>query len=424
VSSDRDRAGRKLFVYVGHEGKHLLRHVKVRKFKYFDQDPARWTGSDLVLFQSSFDLGFVNGAGRIPESAWSWVRRGVGKVVFDASREARPHHPEESEALHRFLRTVGAPLEQAIYVTQDRQYGPAYQAYCAGAGVPKPMKVVNYDYWIRRFLRSYEDDGRTVFEQRLAAFRSRPERRERRFLSLNLTARQCKVLFLLSLMRDGLWDAGFISFGGFGRMASRKQRSFDRFIRELGARGFADLAEGLAPLLPSLDGRGEIILGRTREAPGIENEWCDDEALEEYSSSWFSAVTETEMRDQPCRITEKPLKAMVNFHPPVVFGNPGSLQMLRKLGFETFPELIDESYDEEPDPRRRFDMAYDQVRRLCRMDEVELARLMAGASEKLVFNAEHGLTRLPLIYREQIDEALMAAILAPPGSDAGLDALL
>jgi hypothetical protein len=44
------------------------------------------------------------------------------------------------------------------------------------------------------------------------------------------------------------------------------------------------------------------------------------------------------------------------------------------------------------------------------MDESDLARAAAAVSEKVVFNAEWGLTRLPQIYRDEVDEALTAAL--------------
>jgi len=44
-------------------------------------------------------------------------------------------------------------------------------------------------------------------------------------------------------------------------------------------------------------------------------------------------------------ITEKVAKTMYNFKPFLINGGPYSLKILRDLGFETFPELFDESYD-------------------------------------------------------------------------------
>ena len=131
--------------------------------------------------------------------------------------------------------------------------------------------------------------------------------------------------------------------------------------------------------------------------------------------SWFSVVTESEMGRLSSRITEKPFKPLVNFHPILVFGNPGALAMIRDLGFETFPEIFDERYDEEGDPRRRFEMVYAEVRRLCGLTQDELRRLEMRARDTLEHNARHGLTRLPGRYREEIDRALVGSLARTSG---------
>jgi hypothetical protein len=134
--------------------------------------------------------------------------------------------------------------------------------------------------------------------------------------------------------------------------------------------------------------------------------------LAEYDDCWFSLVTETDFRSRIFRVTEKILKPFVNFHPMLVLGNPGELRMARDLGFATFDDVFDESYDEETNQRRRFEHVYAQFTRWCRADESELARLEARLEEKLIFNARWGITRFPGIYRVQYDTALVNNILA------------
>jgi hypothetical protein len=283
--------------------------------------------------------------------------------------------------------------------------------------------VVNYDYWIRRFAAQVSAGGESLFLRRYQAFKSRPRRRERRFLSLNLTARPTKILFLLRLLADGLWDRGFISFGGFERLHQARAYGMEKIHKEIRVRcpGFADMLAELEPLLPRLDAMGPMLL-RAPGAPADQNNLVFEDELAEYGRSWFSVVTESEMMDRPSRITEKPLKALLNFHPLIVLGNPGALAMIRELGFQTFPEIIDESYDEEPDPRRRFDMAYRQIERLSRMDEAELDRLEAKVADKLRFNAQFGSSWLVRRFRDQIDPAVLDALApqlnppAPPSS--------
>jgi hypothetical protein len=52
----------------------------------------------------------------------------------------------------------------------------------------------------------------------------------------------------------------------------------------------------------------------------------------------------------------------------VVFGSAGLLRYLREFGFETWGDLIDESYDDELDDQKRYEMAWQQVLRLWHTD--------------------------------------------------------
>jgi hypothetical protein len=109
------------------------------------------------------------------------------------------------------------------------------------------------------------------------------------------------------------------------------------------------------------------------------------------------------------------VKPLVNFHPLVVLGNPEALKMIRSYGFVTFDEIVNEGYDDEWDPRRRFERVYAEVTRLCAMAEGDLRRLEQQITEKLIFNARWGLTRFPSVYREQRDNALVNDLLTATG---------
>ena len=390
-----------------------------------DERPLSEPGSDdldVVVFQAGQNLDFAETFDQLPPRLWASARAGRGKVVFDASSEGRMHDPRTTDQLHALLRRAGVPLEQGVYLTQNRPYAQDYAVSCDSNGIAERMKIVVYDYWIRRVLSEYEGRGEKIFRRRLANFHRRKVSRSRRFVSLNFTPRSSKLIFLTRIMKEGLWDLGFISFGGFEQMARRKGKSFDRIkLAFLQAPGFEDQTPALAPFLDDLAARGRILLG------DVPNRRAYDEimraaTLPEYDETWFSAVTETEMVDRPCRITEKVLKPLLNFHPLIVFGNPASLKLISDLGFVTFPELVDERYDDEFLAPRRFELAFEQLRRLCRMDEHELARLSASVDEKLKFNAEWGLTKLPQKFATEIDEAFLTEVLEPAGANSWVQA--
>ena len=364
----------------------------------------------LVVVPVSLDLDFLERPKEIPDWVWESARSGAGRVVFDASLEGFPHRPKRSQLLHRMLQRERIPRENAVWLTQDRGYEDDYRQVFAGEPL---MRVLVEDYWIRAVEGEHLEDGPQAFTARIAGYRARPRRRERRFLSLNRNLRPSKAQFLLRLLQAGLWDQGFVSSGGLeNRRGFRRGRMEALEDELLGDSAFGEANRELGHLLPRLEAMGRIEF----EVPGAAgvSEAVMDQPLTEYGRSWFSVVTETEMRDRLLRITEKPLKPLMNFHPFMVLGNPGSLELLRGYGFRSFPEMFDESYDEEPDPRRRFEMVFGQIERLCALEESELARLEAATEATVIHNAHRALVKLPRLFRDRLDPALIRRILAPP----------
>ncbi len=63
------------------------------------------------------------------------------------------------------------------------------------------------------------------------------------------------------------------------------------------------------------------------------------------SQSYFSVVIETRTNEISSQITEKVYKLFYYGHPFIVYGSKGILKKLHSLGYQTYSELFDESYD-------------------------------------------------------------------------------
>ena len=401
-----------MIVAVGCEGRHAFDSIRVPDIRLV-QGLAESATAELVVFPCSQYRRYEHLASTtLPETLVTRIREGRAGVILDSSLEGVPHKPDVTAALHGLLERWRVPPARCVFLTQDRQYEASYRAHCTAAGL-QPVGVLAHDYWMWDALDRFAENGEEAYAERLAAFRGRPSRRERTFVSLNRTPRPTKILFLLRLLQDGLWSRGFISFGGFrtGPTGPGKPRPTPEQLTNA-LPGFEDLVAHLAPQIDALAGYGRVLFGLERH--GWRRLELGDSGLaghfDEMDRSWFTAVTETEMRPAPSRITEKVLKPLVNFHPMVLFGNPGALSMIHDYGFATFDPLIDESYDRELDPRRRFDCAYAEFVRLCRMGDDELAAWESALAERLIFNARWGLTRFPTVFRGRCDSALVDRI--------------
>lgn len=72
-----------------------------------------------------------------------------------------------------------------------------------------------------------------------------------------------------------------------------------------------------------------------------------------YNDSYWNIVVESTYSEDTVFLTEKTFKPILNMQPFVVVGNPGSLRLLKHLGYRTFSRVIDERYDSIQDPQAR-----------------------------------------------------------------------
>ena len=106
------------------------------------------------------------------------------------------------------------------------------------------------------------------------------------------------------------------------------------------------------------------------------------------------------------------------FDPFIALGNPGSLGLLRDYGFDSYPQLFDETYDDVTDRRLRFERVYREVERLCALPEAELDRLDHESEEIVIRNAWRALVELPQLCHDRFDPDFVCEVLAPVGVPA------
>ena len=66
---------------------------------------------------------------------------------------------------------------------------------------------------------------------------------------------------------------------------------------------------------------------------------------EYFNQAYFNYVVETHFDNDTIFLTEKTFKPILNLQPFVIIGNPGSLALLKDLGYKTFDTVIKEEYD-------------------------------------------------------------------------------
>jgi len=126
-------------------------------------------------------------------------------------------------------------------------------------------------------------------------------------------------------------------------------------------------------------------------------EWYDD--------TFFTFVSEStvNLNNQCVFVTEKTYKPIAFYHPFLIMGPTGILQVLRKQGFETFENLFDESYDTEPNWQNRLDSLVKNVSEFKKQPYDKLTQQKLQHNHALFF--DHALSCQYII--EQIIEPLL-----------------
>jgi hypothetical protein len=91
-----------------------------------------------------------------------------------------------------------------------------------------------------------------------------------------------------------------------------------------------------------------------------------------YNQTAYSVVAETCFHDNFAFFTEKTSKPIIARRLFVMFAGQNYLANLRKLGFQTFGDIIDESYDQESDALIRWRRAWEQMCWLADQPQAEI----------------------------------------------------
>jgi len=196
--------------------------------------------------------------------------------------------------------------------------------------------------------------------------------------------REHRDFAMLSMQQSGLLDRGIVTY---------RDLFVGHWIEQTPlrvAKLFGDTKMLYPYVSPNLNPAWEVKENMDNSVSGIVP-W------EIYNHTWFSVVCETLAKDRVLLSAEKTAKCFQARRLFVVLAIQGFLQHYRDWGFETFGDVIDESYDSEPNDIVRWSRAFEQVKWLC---EQNLPALL----EKLKPRLDHNHNRLYEFEREKTQQ--------------------
>ena len=95
------------------------------------------------------------------------------------------------------------------------------------------------------------------------------------------------------------------------------------------------------------------------------------ESMKSYEESYINIVTETHFNEKDIHITEKSFKPFYLHQLPIFLANVNHIKTLKKeYELDVFDDLINHSYDDEPNNLKRLYMVYGEIKRLSKMKDV------------------------------------------------------
>jgi hypothetical protein len=316
-----------------------------------------------------------------PTTIELFQRNNFKLLIFDNKEGAYEHGFDFFDNLKRLYDVLNIDTDnQLFYITNSSDISEKYQTYLNVKSQKSFMTVKNIEFLIYDAGQPMIDyfnftNGKSenvYYQQDVEYSVPLPHElggfREKYFLSLNRNSgRLHRPRLVLQLIKDNLFDKGLVSM--------LQSDVFDDWAERPENEEYKTLIKEKYPFVVDYEDE--------RFVSGMHNFFTNKDI---WMKTYFSVVSETSSNDNWIFITEKTVRPMIYYHPFIIWGNPGTLKILKEYGFETFPEFFDESYDDMKNEDERFKKVMENINRLCSLPLNEIREMYLSVLPKLVHN--------------------------------------
>lgn len=197
---------------------------------------------------------------------------------------------------------------------------------------------------------------------------NKDKKRSKMYINLNRVPKPHRIRLMMRLMENNLLDNGYNSLMSFPigvqkinrlLLDDRTERNSVEEYDNKFPKEDKESIRKINKLLPmtvdfTKPGGSGFAFGSALSGP---SKFTND--------SYFSIVTESHYREWGGFLSsEKIMKPLISMQPFFVLGQPYTLKYLQDCGFKTFGNIIDESYDNEVDDIKRFNMVTNEIIKL------------------------------------------------------------
>lgn len=275
------------------------------------------------------------------------------------------------------------PANKLIHFTMAADVTQLYSEYCDKNAIAESKRM--HTWFTPHALLAPVGYHSTFYKRTEAA-------KAKKFLNFNRVPRLHRIAFTSLLAEHDLLDCGYVSLGITDPDIISSHETFNRYVEQTPLISRIDNAGELKELIRSsskkLIGKLPLVVDTEDFTFGPTFTYSGD-LMRYYDLSYFSLVSGTGffINDEPTRtLNEKEYKPILAKHPFILVSRPGTLALLKSLGFKTFDTWFDESYDNEQDDLKRMILLIKEVDRLCKLDDSTWLSMLSEMEETLNYN--------------------------------------
>lgn len=333
------------------------------------------------IWDSNFKVGFgILENTHIPENVYYAIRRGQGYFLLTTPMESFLDDYMLT-TINNYFNVHKIPLRQIIYLTNSVNCKAVYDSFCERTNKTERINCEYIGTWVNMLVPECKDISlRTPYI---------PGPRKKTFLKFNRRYRDQRMLFLLEVHNRNILDDFHISFA---KSEPESNTSFVEYANSIRARYSMNITD---ESIDSLNKKLPLVLDTPdlRVFPVEKNLY---QTKRFYDESLIHVIAETNFFGNIMHLTEKTLKPIMYKQPFIVAGPKDSLKYIRSLGFKTFGDIWDESYDTINNDMERMYRTLDLIENISKKSMEEKIEISHKVKDIVEYNFQQMRDRKPI----------------------------
>jgi hypothetical protein len=312
------------------------------------------------------------------EKVISLLAKNKLKLVIMTLHEGGVKYEGFLNRIYKNIEKYNINPKHIFYINADANITQAVEKYNTEHNLLNTINVFNTTYLIHHSAKAFMDNDTDLFEKQKYLIANN-DYKSKNFVCLNRTADKSHKLWLLSelykndVLKDTLYSI-------INNKTDNFQLDHNRWVTP-------DVFNNQLPYLNKIKEMGSVVIQKEIDATNYNEEHFKDPFHNQnsflYNDTYISLVNESSFSS--AQISEKITKSLLYFHPFIVISGPGYLKRLREMGFQTFSQWWDESYDDEIDDYKRMQKISNLITELN--DKERLHKIFLESKEVVLNNS-------------------------------------